>query len=166
MTLARWAARRITAIEDRFLDRLRSADSHRVATEDPTGTVDALLSRPLCVLVTYRKDGTPVPSPVSFVEADGRLLLQTGGWKVVRIAANSAVRVAPSTFRGRPLGAPIEATARILRPEERPAAEALFMRKLGPAHRIYHSTLGRSQRSFSEFVEITLLDRPRERCGQ
>ena len=66
-------------------------------------------------LVTFRKTGAGVHTPVWFAEADGRLYIFTrpDAGKMKRIRNNPRVEVAPSTMRGRPLGPHVTATARI-----------------------------------------------------
>jgi len=82
-------------------------------------------------LETYRKTGVAVRTPVWFVEKDGELLLYTlaNAGKVKRIRNIPRVRVAPSSFRGHPLGEWIQGDARLLSPEESRAADRLLNRK-------------------------------------
>lgn len=53
-------------------------------------------------LVTFRKNGTGVPTPLWAVESDGRLLIwtKTDTWKVKRLRKNPQVTVTPCDFRG------------------------------------------------------------------
>lgn len=146
---------RLTAIEDRMLDALRSPAAARVATDDPTGSIASFRGRRYCVLVSYRKDGTPVPSPLWFGERDGKLYVHTGGFKAKRIARNPRVRVAPCTFRGVPVAPPMEATARLLPEAEGPKAEAALEANFGIGRRLYYLTLGRGQKDLSRYIEIT-----------
>jgi PPOX class probable F420-dependent enzyme len=157
MSVLQAVVERITDIEDRLLDAMRSPAADRVATETPKGDVASFRGRRTCVLVTYRRDGTAVPSPVWFGAADGKLYIRTGGWKVKRIAADPHVRVVPSSFRGRPLAAPLEATARVVPASERERAEEAWGADFGLSQRLYHLTLGRIQRRISEYVEVTPL---------
>ena len=57
-------------------------------------------------LTTYRRDGTPVSTPVWFVEEDGRLFVTTAAdsYKAKRLRRNPAAMVAPCTARGVPKG--------------------------------------------------------------
>jgi uncharacterized protein len=66
-------------------------------------------------LVTFRKTGVGVHTPVWFAEAEGYLYIFTNpnAGKMKRIRNNPRVEVAPSTIRGRPLGPHVPATARI-----------------------------------------------------
>ena len=61
-----------------------------------------------CLLVTYKRSGEPVPTPVWFGLGDGKLYVRSeaGVAKVRRIRNDPRVRVAPCTVRGKPLGPP------------------------------------------------------------
>lgn len=67
-------------------------------------------------LVTFRKNGVGVPTPVWFGEKDGKMYVMSrpDSGKVKRIRNNSQVRIAPSTIRGRVTGPEFPATAKIL----------------------------------------------------
>lgn len=69
-------------------------------------------------LTTFRKDGTPVATPVWAVVDGGELYVWTRSntWKVKRIRNNGRVTVAACDVRGRvPQGAPVrEGEARLL----------------------------------------------------
>lgn len=82
-------------------------------------------------LTTFKRDGTPVSTPVWTVSDDGRRLLVWSGastWKVRRIRRDPRVLVAASSFRGRERGARLQGTARIV---DEPAIGALLRRKYG-----------------------------------
>src|SRR5947209_20497682 len=70
------------------------------------------------LLTTYRRDGTPVRTPVNIAVDSGgdRAFIRTydKSWKFKRIRNNPDVEIAPSTFRGQPTGPAIRARARIL----------------------------------------------------
>jgi PPOX class probable F420-dependent enzyme len=68
-------------------------------------------------VTTFKRDGTPVSTPVWVVSDDGRrLLVWTGAatWKVRRIRRDPHVLVAASSFRGIERGERIAAAARIV----------------------------------------------------
>src|SRR5215211_1765830 len=74
------------------------------------------------LLVTFRRDGTPVPTAVWFGLLEDRHLVtrtedRTG--KVRRGRHDQRARVFPCDPRGKPLGPGVEATARILESGER-----------------------------------------------
>lgn len=70
-------------------------------------------------LVTFRKTGVPVPTPVWFGEQSDKLYVMSrnDSGKYKRIRNNGRVKVAPCTIRGKVTGPEFDATARIL-PEE------------------------------------------------
>jgi uncharacterized protein len=144
---------RLAGIENRLLDRTRSKRAAEVATLAPTGRIEDFDGRNYCVLVTYRKDGTAVPSPLWFGIDDGHLYFHTGGFKVKRIGRNPDVRVAPSTFRGRPVGAPLAGTARVLPEPQSAAAERCLQDKYGLTRRMYYKVFG--QNDLGVYVEVT-----------
>ena len=67
-------------------------------------------------LVTYRRGGAAVPTPMWFVEEGGVLYVRTPArsGKVKRLRNNPRVRVVPSDGRGNPKGAWIDGRARII----------------------------------------------------
>ena len=70
-------------------------------------------------LVTFRRTGAPVGTPVLFAQDGCRLLVRTAAdaGKRKRIAHTPDVEVTPSDQKGRHLGATVAGTARILGPE-------------------------------------------------
>lgn len=131
--------RRISRQADRLYDRMRSPKAAEVAQREPTGGIDQLRGHRYCVLVSYRRDGTPVPSPVWFGVQDGRLYVRTGvkTAKVARIRHNPQVRVAPSDGRGEPRGAPFAGRARILDAAEEQRAEQAISANYGWGRKVY-----------------------------
>jgi len=82
-------------------------------------------------LTTFKRDGTPVSTPVWVVSDDGeRLLVWSGAktWKVRRLRRDPRVLVAPSSFRGRERGDRLPARARVI-PD--PGVDRLLRRKYG-----------------------------------
>ncbi len=130
---------RMARASDKFYDRMRHADASTVAETEPTGTIDDLKGRKYCVLVSYRKNGQPMPSPVWFGTANGKVYFLTSpdGYKVKRIRNNPEVRVAPCDSRGKPLGPPFMGKARVVADDEVPAAERALQSNYGIGRRIY-----------------------------
>ena len=145
---------RIAKASDKFYDRMRSGDADSVADAAPTGSIDDLKDRKYCVLVSYRKNGQPMPSPLWFGVADGKLYFQTSatGYKVKRIANNPEVRVAPCNSRGKPLGPPFLGKARIVPESEAPAAERALQSNYGAGRRVFTAFTGDVD---SVYVEVT-----------
>ncbi len=67
-------------------------------------------------LVTFRRDGREVATPVWCVTVSGKLYFYTNGnmGKVKRIRATKRVKVAPCDMRGKVLGSWSEGTGRIV----------------------------------------------------
>jgi PPOX class probable F420-dependent enzyme len=83
--------------------------------------------------VSYRRDGTPVPTPVWAAEKDGRLYVRserTSG-KLRRLRRDPRMLIAPCSARGKPLGAPLEASARVLMPHQEAEAERTLASRYG-----------------------------------
>jgi len=145
---------RLAKASDKFYDRMRSDAADSVADAEPTGSIDDLKGRKYCVLVSYRKNGQPVPSPLWFGVWHGKLYFHSGGYKLTRIERNPQVRVAPSNFRGRPLGPPLLGSARLLvETAETEEAEAAIQANYGIERRAYYR-LSR-QRDLGRYIEVT-----------
>jgi len=99
----------------------------------------ALRSAKTILLTSYKRDGTPVATPVSLAADGDRLFFRSHdhAWKTRRIRNNPTVEVAPSTLRGRPTGESVNAHAVRLEGEQaRTAARALAHR-----HRVLQGVL-------------------------
>jgi len=91
------------------------------------------------LLTTYKRDGTPVATPVSIAFAGDRAFFRSydKAWKTKRLRNNPQVEVAASTLRGKPTGPPVHARATLLNGgQARFAAQALARR-----HRVLHGLL-------------------------
>jgi uncharacterized protein len=137
---------RLVKASDRFYDRMRDPAATAAAREDATAEgFGGLRGHKYCLLVTFRRSGEPVPTPVWFgLDADGRLYVHTGAdaAKVKRIRANPRVRVAPANVRGKPAGALAEGTARVLAPEDEARAELAIQSNYGLGRRLYEGMSG------------------------
>lgn len=84
-------------------------------------------------LTTFRKDGSPVATPL-WAALDGERLLMwtvTDSYKVKRIRRNQRVTVAVCDARGKPRGEPVDARAEILGADETDVARDAIARKYG-----------------------------------
>lgn len=87
------------------------------APKDPVAAVQAAR---YVLLTTFRRDGTPVPTPVWAVPvqtASGpgiRVWTGATSGKVKRIRVGSRVEVTPSSMRGAPRGQTLQGAARLL----------------------------------------------------
>jgi uncharacterized protein len=128
-------------ILDRFYDGLRHRDAFSAAREEPTAHgFDGLRGHKYCLLISFRRSGEPVPTPVWFgLDTDGRLFVRTeaGAAKVKRIRADSRVRVAPATSRGKPTGPLAAGVARVLPGDDEAHAERALQANYGLGRRLY-----------------------------
>ncbi|MEU8897428.1 PPOX class F420-dependent oxidoreductase [Nocardia sp. NPDC048505] len=83
------------------------------------------------LLTTFRKDGTPVGTPVWAVASEGRLYVWTvtDSWKVKRLRRNPAVTVQPCNVSGKPHGDIVEGTGRVLDAEGTEHVRKLLKKK-------------------------------------
>jgi hypothetical protein len=104
-------------------------------------------------LVTFRKTGAAIRTPVWFGEDGDRLYVMTRSdmGKSKRIRNNPRVRIAPSTIRGKVTGAEFEARARILPPDEHARARETINRKYWAAR------LPLIWRKTDTYIELTFL---------
>jgi uncharacterized protein len=85
-------------------------------------------------ITSFRRDGTPVASPVWVVAAAGRLYVWTGSetGKVKRIRNNPDVLLAACTARGVATGPAVKAHAAIVSADDRPDIWNLLIAKYRP----------------------------------
>ena len=144
---------RMERASSRFYDWMRS---DRARDADPTVSgFDHLKGHKYALLVTYRRSGEAVPTPVWFgVDGRGRLYARTGklAAKLKRIRNDPRVRVAPCTVRGVPKGGFAEGTARICEPAEEEHAERALQANYGAFRKIYEGSAGSME---ALYIEVT-----------
>ena len=111
------------------------------ATAMAAGTVEAtarpgLAEERTVLLTTYRRDGTPVGTPVHIAGDGEHVYIRTfaPSGKVKRLRRNTSVAVAACTMRGRVTGPALAATARILDGDEAEAAARALAAKYPLLH--------------------------------
>src|SRR5829696_1901069 len=141
------------ALKHRFSDAsywLYDRARHKTAFESAAqpGTArdfSGLEGHKYALLVTFRRDGTPVPTPVWFALLDDRRFVtrtEERTSKVRRIRRDPRARVIPCDPRGKPLGLGVDGTARFLETkEECERAEAALDRHYGRTRRIYEKLI-------------------------
>jgi PPOX class probable F420-dependent enzyme len=148
----------VPSLPNRFYDRIRHPAAGSLAGEQRTVSgFDDLRGHKYCLLVTYKRSGEPVPTPVWFGLADGKLYVRSDAdaAKAKRIRNDPRSRVAPCTSRGKPLGPPAEGRARILDQQtENDMAETALRANYGLGRKIYE---GASERLGTKtvYLEIT-----------
>jgi uncharacterized protein len=92
------------------------------------------------LLVTYKRDGTPIPSPVWFAR-DGETLFvwtEVNAFKAKRLRNDPRALLAPCTSRGVPTGDPIAATGRVLTDDaERRRAASVIRSQWGIGRKLF-----------------------------
>ena len=83
------------------------------------------------LLTTYKRDGTPVTTPVSIAFAGDQAFFRSydKAWKTKRLRNNPSVQVAPSTLRGKVTGDTIAAEATLLTGGQADAAAKALARR-------------------------------------
>jgi uncharacterized protein len=140
----------------RMAARTAPRGAREVVEAQRTGSVEDVARHKRALLVTYRRDGTPVPTPVWAALGDGRLYVRSerDAGKLKRLRNDSRLLVAPCTVRGEPLGAPFEARARMLGPTEEPVAEAALVARYGLGRELFERTMDLLRIDMC-FLEIT-----------
>ncbi|HTJ38643.1 MAG TPA: PPOX class F420-dependent oxidoreductase [Dactylosporangium sp.] len=102
-------------------------------------TLEQLGDEQYLLVTTFRRDGTPVPTPVWAVRDGEALMVWTVGdsGKVKRIRRDGAITVAPCTVRGRPKADPVPAIATLLGPDGGVEARELIKKKYGLRGRLF-----------------------------
>ncbi|WP_040778135.1 PPOX class F420-dependent oxidoreductase [Nocardia pneumoniae] len=123
--------------------------------DNPFGPVGAAR---YVLLTSFKKDGSPVASPVWAALGDGKLYVASNAdsWKIKRIRRNPAVTLQPCSLRGKAHGEIVNATAVVLDQASSDAARRLIRRRYGIQGWI--ATLGswlRRGRSDTIGIEIT-----------
>lgn len=101
--------------------------------------VERLAGAKYISLTTFRKDGTPVSTPVWVTTEEGYLIVITDGdsGKVKRLRRNHHVTIAPCDVRGNLQGDPVNGIATVISdPELIERAEHLLRQRYGLAARV------------------------------
>ena len=152
MSVSTW----IADVSNRFFDRVRHKAAFTIAdAEAVTGPFEALRGRQYATLVTFRRNGEAMPSPVWFgLDDEGRFYTHTmaDSGKVKRLRHDPRVLVVASTRRGKPIGPVYEGVAREVPKEEEPHAEAAMAANYGLGRKLY---MGASQQvDIGVYVEV------------
>jgi hypothetical protein len=127
----------------RLAARTAPRQARTIAHASRDGSLDELERCKRALLVTYRRDGTPVPTPVWAARAGEVMYVRTerGSGKVKRLRRDPRLLVAACTVRGQPLGPPLEASATVLGPDEEPPAERALAARYGLGRELFERTM-------------------------
>src|SRR4051794_8613364 len=100
------AFERVARFSDRVFDRLRHEGAFTLTDENAVdGDFASLRGHKYAVVVTFRRNGGAVPSPVWFgLDKTGAVIVKTrhDAGKVKRLRNDSRTLIAPATRRGKP----------------------------------------------------------------
>jgi uncharacterized protein len=127
----------------RLAARTAPRGAREIIDRDRVGTVQEIAACKRALLVSYRRDGTPVPTPVWAAVADGLLYVRSerSSGKIKRLRRDSRLLLAPCTVRGDPLGAPLEASARVLDRGQENVAERALDRRYGLGRELFERAM-------------------------
>lgn len=152
-------AEKMGALMFRAMDKMR----HRAAFDigAPTGTdfTGFEKSRQI-VLVTFKRSGEAMPSPINHGVAGGKLYVRTdpSTGKVKRIRNNPNVVVVRSSLRGKPEGNPVAGVARILPESEHARAERAIAANWSLPMRLFERGLDKGSAAAGiqiAYIEVT-----------
>jgi uncharacterized protein len=129
-----------------------------VATDSANRSTTAELANARFIdLVTFRKTGARVGTPVLFAVDGDHVLVRTAhdAGKLKRIRLDSNVEIAPSDWRGRRLGRGLPAQARILGPDAVASTLGLLHARYPITGPVF-SAMRRLRRKGNVIVDITL----------
>lgn len=160
------AVARIGAVWFRAMDKTRHRDAFTVGADTATGRdftgFDAARQ---ILLVTFKRSGEAMPSPINHGVADGKLYVRTDAstGKVKRIRNNPSVVVVPSSVRGKPRGQAVAGVARILPESDHAHAEQVIAANWSMPMKVLERGLDKSSGAFGipmAYIEITPAPRP------
>jgi uncharacterized protein len=102
-----------------------------VIVSTTTTALDGLDHSWTVLLTTYKRDGSPVATPVNLaVEGDHAYFRSYDkAWKTKRMRNNSAIRLVPCSVRGKAKGRAVRATARLLHADEDAHARVVLAKR-------------------------------------
>jgi PPOX class probable F420-dependent enzyme len=117
------------AVQYKLFDRMRHPRAFKAAREEGSAQdFEGFRGARQALVVTFKRSGEPVPTPINFgLSDDGKLVFRSEPHvaKIGRLKRNPHVRVCPCNLRGKPLGAMVEATARVLPASENKRSHAI-----------------------------------------
>ena len=129
------AGRRLPAAlpSARLQARMLGETAQRLAQAPASGALADLATSKYSLLVTFRRDGAPVATPVWGAVVGGRLYVRSerGSGKVRRLGREPRALLAPCTSQGRELGPPLQANGRVLEGGDAAAAERALASRYG-----------------------------------
>jgi uncharacterized protein len=116
--------------------------------------------RRTALLITYKRDGAPVATPVTIAVEGDHAYVRTWdtAWKARRMRNDPRVLVAPATMGGRRRGAPVPARSRLLSGDEAAHAARAIARRQRILQGILVPLTHRLMRYRTVHYELTTLE--------
>jgi PPOX class probable F420-dependent enzyme len=127
----------------RLAARTAPRGAREIVAVPATGSLEDIARFKRALLVTYRRDGTPVPTPVWAAPAEDALYVRTerASGKVKRLGYDGRLLVSPCTVNGTPLGPPLRARATVLSEDEEPLAEQALALRYGLGRELFERAM-------------------------
>jgi uncharacterized protein len=143
------------------MDKMRHRGAFDVAAMTPTGYSFAGFDKTRqIVLVTFKRSGEAMPSPIYHGVADGKIYVRTdaSSSKVKRLRNNPRVVVVPCSLRGKPKGHTVAGVARFLPEEEHAHADRVIAASWSAPIKVFERGLVKGFEVFDippAYIEIT-----------
>jgi uncharacterized protein len=161
MGVADNATKKIGALMFRGMDKMRHRSAFEVDVMNPGAKDFAGFDKTRqIVLVTFKRSGEAMPSPINHGVADGKIYVRTDAstGKVKRIRNNPRVVVVPSSLRGKPKGPAVAGEARILPESEHAHANNVIAANWSMPMKALERSLDKSSEALRipmAYIEIT-----------
>jgi uncharacterized protein len=145
----------------RGTDMMRHRGAFDVGTMTPTASDFTGFDKTRqIVLVTFKRTGEAMPSPINHGVADGKLYVRTdpSTGKVKRLRNDPNVVVVPCNLRGKPKGQAVAGVARILPESEHAHAEEAIAANWSLPMKVFERGLDKGSHAFGidmAYIEIT-----------
>jgi uncharacterized protein len=151
---SQWPPQPLIRLMHRSFGLMRPRQARNVELPPGEATVESLRGKRHCAVSTFKRDGTPVVTPVWCGLEDSLLYFRAEGisGKAKRLRRDNRVLVAPCTKRGRPVGAAYSGIARTLTGADALHAESVIQANFGLGRRLYERWLTRPDGLYVEVV--------------
>lgn len=164
--MAGGAAKKVSALLFRGMDKMRHSGAFDVGAVVPEAKDFTGFGKTRQILlVTFKRSGEGMPTPVNYGVADGKIYVRTDAstGKVKRLRNNPRVVVVPSTLRGKPQGQAAAGIARVLRESEHARADEVIAANWSMPMTVLERSLDKGGAAFgiaTAYIEITPAPEP------
>ena len=144
----------------RGMDKMRHRSAFDIGALTPQGKDFTGFDKTRQILlVTFKRSGEAMPSPINHGVADGKIYVRTdpSTGKVKRINNNPRVVVVPSSLRGKPKGQAVAGMARILPESEHAHAYKVIAANWSLPMKLFERSLDKGSAAFgipTAYIEI------------